>query len=474
MILADSIVALVSGARNELLLFASVGLLIGGLDDLILDLLYAARRIWRAATVYRQFPRMTADGLPRGTQNGTMAVFIPAWDEGGVIGPMLKHCQARWPNENVHYFVGVYPNDPVTIVAVANIAATDSRITMVINPLPGPTTKADCLNGLWNALLRWEQEKGQPAKAIVLHDAEDVVHGDAMHVLSAMIERFALVQLPVLPLASTRSRWISGHYCDEFAESHAKALMVREALGAAMPSAGVGCAIARNMMGELANARNGRPFDPDSLTEDYELGLRVGERGGRGILLRMRDARGELIATREYFPDTIDGAVRQKARWMVGIALAGWDRLGWGKGFVEAWMRLHDRRSLLAALILLAAYAGLVAAVIVQGATLLGMGPSLSMPDPLPLLLSINAGLLVWRIGLRMLFVHRAYGWEEAFRSVPRLFIANIIAMMAARRAIVLYIRLWAGGALRWDKTAHRFPDLASELTPQTDTERAL
>ncbi|MET0137594.1 MAG: glycosyltransferase, partial [Sphingobium sp.] len=273
--LAEFIVALLAAARNELLLFAAVGLLVGGLDDILFDCIYWGRRFWRSATIYRRFPRMTADRLPRPAEGGTMAVFVPAWDEGPVIGPMLRHCLARWPDEDVHYFVGVYPNDPASVVAVADIAAISEQVTMVINPRPGPTTKADCLNGLWRALLSWESAKGRSVRAIVLHDAEDVVHGDAIRVMSALIGRFALVQLPVLPLASANSRWIAGHYCDEFAESHAKALMVREALGAAMPSAGVGCAIERGMMGQLSSGRGGRPFDPDSLTEDYELGLRI-------------------------------------------------------------------------------------------------------------------------------------------------------------------------------------------------------
>jgi adsorption protein B len=243
-------------------------------------------------------------------------------------------------------------------------------------------------------------------------------------------------------------------------------LSVREALGAAMPSAGVGCAIARYMMGALACARDGRPFDPDSLTEDYELGLRVGEKGGRGILVRMRDARGALVATREYFPDTLASAVRQKARWTLGIALAGWDRLGWGNGFVEAWMRLHDRQSLLAAVVLVVAYAGLLAGALVQLTTMTGLGRPEPLPYPLSLLLLINGGFLTWRLGIRMLFVHRAYGLAEALRCVPRMVVANIITMMATHRAVILYLRLWAGGMLRWDKTVHRFPDLGAEGVP--------
>ena len=463
MTVSEFVLALVAGMRNELLLFAGVGILIGGLDDLVLDGIYGVRRLWRAATIYRRVPRMTADTLPSSLHPGTLAVLVPAWDESAVIAPMLRHCLARWTQDDVHLFVGVYPNDPATIVAVADVAGGSDRVTMVINPRPGPTTKADCLNQIWQAMLRWETARGWPIKAIVLHDAEDVVHGDAIRVMSALIDRFALVQLPVLPLISPRSRWIAGHYCDEFAESHGKALTVREALGASLPSAGVGCAVERTIVGRLADARGGSPFDPDSLTEDYELGLRIGEMGGRGILVRMRDGRGDLVATQEYFPRTIDAAVRQKARWTLGIALAGWDRLGWGSGWSEVWMRLHDRRALLAAIVLAAAYLGLLATALVEGVTLLGMGDAAPLPDPLPALLLANAALLLWRILMRMLFVHRAYGPAEAIRSVPRLFVANIIAMMAARRAIMLYIRLWAGGALQWDKTTHRFPTKVAE-----------
>ncbi len=154
---ADFIVAWVACARNELLLFAAVGLFLGGLDDLILDLIYGGRRLWRSATIYRRFPRMTADRLPPGAKGGTMAVFIPAWDEGAVIGAMLRHCLGRWARDDVHYFVGVYPNDAATIMAVVGVVATTDQVTIVVNPLLGPTTKADCLNGLWRALLRWEE-----------------------------------------------------------------------------------------------------------------------------------------------------------------------------------------------------------------------------------------------------------------------------------------------------------------------------
>jgi len=76
--------------------------------------------------------------------------------------------------------------------------------------------------------------------------------------------------------------------------------------------------------------------------------------------------------------------------------------------------------------------------------------------DPvLSTILLINAGLLAWRVLMRAAFTASAYGWREGFLSVPRLLIANVIAVLAAGRAVSLHV---GGGARRWDKTQHIFP----------------
>jgi adsorption protein B len=43
----------------------------------------------------------------------------------------------------------------------------------------------------------------------VLHDARDLIHSGELRVLDTLVERFDLVQLPVLPLTDRHSRWIS-------------------------------------------------------------------------------------------------------------------------------------------------------------------------------------------------------------------------------------------------------------------------
>ncbi|MCJ8158525.1 glycosyltransferase [Sphingomonas sp. LaA6.9] len=246
-----TIAAWTGATAHELVLFAAVLFLIGGIDDLLVDLVWIANALWRRLIVYRRRPRADLTSLAPPRDPGWLAVFIPAWREDTVIAQLLSTALARFDHPDYRLYVGVYPNDPATIVAVASVAARDLRVRMVINARPGPTTKADCLNALWSALERDERKRGCRAKAIVLHDAEDVVHSGELRIFDTLIERFVLVQLPVLPLVDRGSRWISGHYCDEFAEAHGKSVVAREALGAAVPSAGVGCAFARERLNGL-------------------------------------------------------------------------------------------------------------------------------------------------------------------------------------------------------------------------------
>jgi adsorption protein B len=223
----------------------------------------------------------------------------------------------------------------------------------------------------------------------------------------------------------------------------------------------VGCAFSRNLLERVADARGGEPFDRDSLTEDYEIGLRLADFGGRGAFVRLPGERRQaVVGVRAHFPATLETAVRQKSRWITGIALAGWDRLGWRGGWAEGWMRLHDRRALVGAVVLVAGYAALA---LTTGLWVSHLAFGSEQPATTPmldLLLSISGMILLWRLAVRCFFVTRAYGWREGLRAMPRAVIGNIIAIMAARRALWLYLRMRREGVVRWDKTAHAFPDV--------------
>jgi adsorption protein B len=161
-------------------------------------------------------------------------------------------------------------------------------------------------------------------------------------------------------------------------------------------------------------------------------------------------ADGQPVATREHFPASFDAAVRQKARWLTGIALAGWDRIGWRGGLVNRWMLLRDRKAPLMALLTLAAY-GI--------ALLLGIDSLLRLALPAAARLPPVAGdvtrALLW-LNWTLLRVH---GLSQAILTPPRALVGNFINAMAALRALSRYAQaVRTGRRLAWDKTIHRFP----------------
>ena len=304
---------------------------------------------------------------------------------------------------------------------------------------------------------------GEPWAGFVLHDAEDVVPATGLQAFAGLIGRYDMVQLPVQALADPASPWVAGHYIDEFAEAHAKELPLRAALDVAVPSAGVGCMISARALADVA-ARDGSPFATDSLTEDYQLGHRLSRLGYRTTFTRVPDAAG-VVATREYFPATLDAALRQKTRWLLGIALDGWDRLGWAGSPVARWMLWRDRKGLLTAGVTIAGYGAMAAVIGVQViCILLGWAPdpgAISIMDEpaLRAVMVFNIAMLGWRLGWRALSTGRSHGAVEALRSIPRALVGNAVNGLAAARAVGQYRAIRAGRRARvWDKTAHRFP----------------
>ena len=118
-------------------------------------------------------------------------------------------------------------------------------------------------------------------------------------------------------------------------------------------------------------------------------------------------------------------------------------------------MRLRDRRGPLTALVLFAAYVLLALAAALSVARWLGFGRPWEPGGVLLLLLWINLASFFWRASMRFAFTAREYGWAEGVRAVLRLPFANVIAIMAGRRALAAYVRTLLGGRPKWDKTHH-------------------
>ena len=100
-------------------------------------------------------------------------------------------------------------------------------------------------------------------------------------------------------------------------------------------------------------------------------------------------------------------------------------------------------------------------------AILAGVGEPVPLTPMLEFLLIANLIAFVWRVAMRFTFAAREYGVAEGLRAVLRLPLANVIAIMAGRRAVAAYVRTLGGRAAAWDKTEHDLHPLRLGLAAQ-------
>ena len=208
-------------------------------------------------------------------------------------------------------------------------------------------SKADCLNWAYQRMLLFEEARGVRFEAVVVHDAEDLIHPESLRLINYHLENHDMVQVPVLPLPTSPREWTHGLYCDEFAEFQTKDIPVRQALGGFIASNGVGTGFSRAVLEALAARSGNRIFEPGCLTEDYDAGYRIHALGRPQLFTTIHGLPGGPLATREYFPRSFAAAVRQRTRWVMGISLQGWERHGWKAPPRQIYWLWRDRKGLI-------------------------------------------------------------------------------------------------------------------------------
>jgi adsorption protein B len=448
---------LIAAAAALLFLPAGIYLLLSGLDDLAMDLLWVLRSV---------LPGRRPPALPA-TQK-RIAIWLPLWQEAGVVGRMLEHNLAAIDYGCYEIFAGVYSNDAETRREVESVAHRFARVHVATVPHAGPTSKADCLNWIYRGMLDWEQNTGRRVEVVVVHDAEDLIHPQALQTLQRYSEQAAMVQAPVLPLPTPWREFTHGLYCDDFAESQGKDLETRVSLGGFLPGCGVGTAIRRDALDALARGPSGDIMNPACLTEDYDIGLRLFGLGFRQRFVPLRWSGGNPVATREYFPRQASAAVRQRTRWVTGNALQAWERHGWGARLrlplVQAWFFWRDRKGLWGNPVSLLCNALLVWGCLSWMVSLTSghawaLAQRLRPVPGLNLILTINALLFAERLVVRAAASARVYGWRFASGVPLRLLWGNWINARASLGALAC----WAEAKIRrrplgWNKTAHAYP----------------
>ena len=480
----DYVSAYLYGLKYVALVLAVV-ILISSLDDFFIDLVYWSRRIWRSLTVYRRHARMGPDDL-QAQDEKPLAIMVPAWQEHGVIGHMAELAATTLDYENYHIFVGTYPNDPQTQADVDEVCARFPNVHKVVGARDGPTSKADCLNNVLDAIFQLEERAGIEFAGFILHDSEDVLSAPELRVFNHLVGRKDLIQIPVYPLPRPWTDFTSCHYLDEFAEMHGKDVLVREALIGQVPSAGVGTCFSRKAVMALLSHGKGTAFDVKSLTEDYDIGLRLKAMGleevfvrfptnPRGLREQTEDGRfgqspreSSTVCVREYFPSSPSAAIRQKSRWIIGIIYQGTKTMGWSRNWGLNYFLWRDRKGVITN------FAGLLATLLLL--QLVGLWAYHRMvPDSyqflsifadsqwLILLLVANLALLCNRALQRVYFVSAYYGIAQGLLSVPRLLWGNVINFFANWRALKQTLAARDVRRIAWAKTEHDFPTLGED-----------
>jgi adsorption protein B len=438
----------------------TVAILFSGLDDLFINAVWAYHWIHsRFRPSARMFPpgKRQLDSAPR----RKIAILVPLWHEHAVIADMLQHNIAAIRYADYHVFCGCYPNDERTQEAVQSVASRFPNVHMALCPHDGPTSKGDCLNWVYQHILLFEDQHSQRFDLILTHDAEDMIHPEELRWINFYSGRYDFIQTPVLPMATPLRHLMHGIYCDEFAENHTIDMSLRARTGGFVPGAGVGTGYRREVLDKLACAASNRIFEPESLTEDYENGLRLFRLGCRQLFVPIAssgESPRDWVATREFFPRQWNSALRQRTRWVTGIALQGWSRFGWKGSPGELYWLWRDRKGLV----------GNSLSVLANVIFLYGLATRLWTRISLPMvrLTTATLALLLVRTLVRMACSARAYGFWFALGVPIRTVYGNLLNSAASCQAVIKYVESrWKREPLQWMKTEHAYPSRAALLS---------
>ncbi|MGI8744384.1 MAG: glycosyl transferase family protein [Bryobacteraceae bacterium] len=436
----------------------AIAILLSGADDLFLDVvcLFA----WARA-------RLSKSGIPppsekdfRQLPQKRIAIYVPCWKEHGVIATMVEHNVAAINYQSYDFFIGAYPNDAPTLDAARKLESRFPNVHLAVCAHDGPTSKADCLNWIYQRMLLFEESRNTHFDIVVTHDAEDLIHPDSLLRLNYYGDRYDFVQIPVFALPTPFYKMTHGVYCDELTEFQVRDMRARGLMGSFIPSSGVGTGYSRVALEKLAVAEGNRIFEPACLTEDYENGMRLHRLGCPQFFVPPAITQNGLLATREYFPQNRSAAIEQRTRWTMGIALQTWERHGWSGGVAQVYWFWRDRKGLVTNPVsLLANVMFLFGVVTWIGAQLTRTPWGLTQSCAHPKLLIATFSMFAIHTSVRMTCVSRYYGWVFALGVPLRSVWANYINGSATVIALFRFTRArMKRQPLVWVKTEHAYP----------------
>jgi adsorption protein B len=174
----------------------------------------------------------------------------------------------------------------------------------------------------------------------------------------------------------------------------------------------------------------------------------------------------ELIATREFFPARFMDAVRQRSRWVLGIAFQGWENLGWGHSLRIRYTLFRDRKGLFSGYLNIVSYA-VMATFLAIAAINVCTGHAWS--DHLPQvefqsrlwfwMITANLAMQFNRMLQRMVCVARVVRLRQVWMVPVRMMWSICVDLCSTVHATHRYAKSrLTGTPLKWAKTAHEYP----------------
>jgi len=454
---------------------------ISAIDDLLIDAYFYPRLLFRKLRGKNHVENPSIEQLLEKPEQ-PLALMLPAWQESDVLFGAVANLIKTIDYKNYHVFIGVYPNDTETQAEADRLSQQFHNVHKVVARLPGPTCKADCLNNIIGSIFRYELKHDINFAGVIMQDAEDIIHPLSMKLFNHYLPEHDLIQIPVYSLKRKWWQLTGGHYMDEFAEFHSKEILVRQWFANVVPGAGVGTAMSKLALA-FAYKESGEIYNTHSLTEDYEFSFRTQGTRLKQVFARIPvpgkfnqrykikidtngDKSGNLIATREFFPNRFWWAVRQKTRWTIGISFQAWASMGWKGNWRLKYLFWRDRKMIF--------FSHGIAMGLISILVFLGyqayeefyensyhLAPLIAENSWLWNVVYFNLSVMAFRIIQRMGWTTLYYGWTASLMVIPRYIWAAVINYFAIVRATKAYLlHLLTKNPIGWDKTSHEIPEM--------------
>jgi cellulose synthase/poly-beta-1,6-N-acetylglucosamine synthase-like glycosyltransferase len=251
------------------------------------------------------------------------AVLLPVHKEANVLGHLVSRVdKLRYPRRRLCVLILIEQDDHETLeearrlripfVSGPRCSTPGDHIRVLVIPPGGPKTKPNALNVAMDVVLR------EGCEFVTIYDAEDRPEADqllkAVGTFRAAPPELACLQAE-LAFWNDDTNWVTALYWIGYKIHFTRFLPGLARLGLPVPLGGTSNHFRVDALLDVALQSGGEVWDPNNLTEDADLGVRLAVGGYRVELLRSM--------TMEEAPVSLGVVDKQQRRWKAGYLQTG-------------------------------------------------------------------------------------------------------------------------------------------------------